>query len=135
MENFTNSTFLGGTCNGSAWREDLISKLDKKVEFFNPVVPDWTPECQAREDKAREESRYVLFVITSQMTGVFSIAEAVDCSNKRPESTLFVYLPDGFDKVQIKSLETTARMISRNGAKVFSSLEELAVFLNSAYNE
>lgn len=135
MENFTNSTFLGGTCNGSTWREDLISKLDKKVEFFNPVVPDWTPECQTREDKAREESRYVLFVITSQMTGVFSIAEAVDCSNKRPESTLFVYLPDGFDKVQIKSLETTARMISRNGAKVFSSLEELAVFLNSAYNE
>lgn len=135
MENFTNSTFLGGTCNGSTWREDLISKLDKKVEFFNPVVSDWTPECQAREDKAREESRYVLFVITSQMTGVFSIAEAVDCSNKRPESTLFVYLPDGFDKVQIKSLETTARMISRNGAKVFSSLEELAVFLNSAYNE
>lgn len=135
MENFTNSTFLGGTCNGSTWREDLISKLDKKVEFFNPVVPDWTPKCQAREDKAREESRYVLFVITSQITGVFSIAEAVDCSNKRPESTLFVYLPDGFDKVQIKSLETTARMISRNGAKVFSSLEELAVFLNSAYNE
>lgn len=135
MENFKNSTFLGGTCNESTWREELIAQLDERVEFFNPVVPDWTPECQAREDKAREESRYVLFVITSQMTGVFSIAEAVDCSNKRPESTLFAYLPDGFDKGQVKSLATTARMITRNGGKVFDSLKDIAVFLNSAYAE
>lgn len=135
MENFKNSTFLGGTCNGSTWREKLIAQLDERVEFFNPVVSDWTPECQTREDTAREGSRYVLFVITSQMTGVFSIAEAVDCSNKRPDSTLFAFLPDGFDKGQVKSLAATARMIARNGAKVFDSLEELAFFLNLAYAE
>lgn len=135
MENFKNSTFLGGTCNKSTWREELIAQLDERVEFFNPVVSDWTPENQEREDKARKESRYVLFVITSQMTGVFSIAEAVDCSNKRPESTLFAYLPDGFNKGQVKSLATTARMIVQNGGKVFESLKDIAVFLNSAYAE
>ncbi len=135
MENFKNSTFLGGTCNESTWREELIAQLDEQVELFNPVIPDWTPECQAREDKAREESRYVLFVITSQMTGVFSIAEAVDCSNKRPGNTLFSYIPDGFEKGQIRSLEATARMIARNGGKVFDSLKDIAVFLNSAYAE
>lgn len=113
----------------------VISLFNDQVEFFNPVVPDWTPECQAREDKAREESRYVLFVITSEMTGVFSIAEAVDCSNKRPESTLFAYLPDGFNKDQIKSLATTSRMIARNGGQVFESLEEIATFLNSVYTK
>lgn len=133
MENYANTTFLGGTCNESTWREELISQLSDNVEFFNPVVDDWTPECQAREDKAREEGRYVLFVITSQMTGVFSIAEAVDCSNKRPESTLFCVIPDGFDKGQAKSLKATAKMVERNGAKVFETLEEIAVFLNSAY--
>ena len=135
MENFQNVTFLEGTCNNSTWREKLIALFNDQVEFFNPVVPDWTPECQAREDKAREESRYVLFVITSEMTGVFSIAEAVDCSNKRPESTLFAYLPDGFNKDQIKSLATTSRMIARNGGQVFESLEEIATFLNSVYTK
>lgn len=69
------------------------------------------------------------------MTGVFSIAEAVDCSNKRPESTLFAYLPDGFNKDQIKSLATTSRMIARNGGQVFESLEEIATFLNSVYTK
>ena len=135
MENFKNSTFLGGTCNESTWREELIAKLDERVEFFNPVVPDWTPECQAREDKAREESRYLLFVITAEMSGVFSIAEAVDCSNKRPNKTLFAYLSNGFDKGQLMSLKATKNMIARNGGLVFDSLDEISVFLNSAYAE
>lgn len=104
MENYANVTFLGGTCNESTWRDELIALLSDKVEFFNPVVDDWTPACQAREDRAREDARYVLFVITSRMTGVFSIAESVDCSNKRPDSTLFCVIPDGFDKGQVKSL-------------------------------
>lgn len=133
MENYANTTFLGGTCNESTWREELISQLSDKVEFFNPVVDDWTPECQAREDKVREEAKYVLFVITSQMTRVFSIAEVVDCSNKRPESTLFCVIPDGFDKGQAKSLKAVSKMVERNGAKVFETVEEIANFLNSAY--
>lgn len=135
MENFKNLTFLGGTCNESHWRDELIAQLDERVEFFNPVVPDWTPECQANEDQARKEARYVLFVITSEMTGVFSIAEAVDCSNKRPDSTLFAYLKEGFNNGQLKSLAATARMIALNGAKTFNSIKEIAVFLNSAYAE
>jgi hypothetical protein len=34
--------FLGGTCNNSQWREALIPML--KIDYFNPVVKDWTPE-------------------------------------------------------------------------------------------
>ena len=36
--------FLGGTCNGSRWRNELIPLLE--CEYFNPVVEDWTPSCQ-----------------------------------------------------------------------------------------
>lgn len=133
MENYANTTFLGGTCNESTWREELIALLSNKVDFFNPVVDDWTPACQAREDKAREDAKYVLFVITSRMTGVFSIAEVVDCSNKRPDSTLFCVIPDGFNKGQAKSLQAVSNMVRRNGAKVFDSIEEIADFLNAAY--
>jgi hypothetical protein len=38
------TVFLGGTCNNSKWRDILIPKL--KVSYFNPVVENWTPECQ-----------------------------------------------------------------------------------------
>lgn len=67
------------------------------------------------------------------MTGVFSIAEVVDCSNKRPESTLFCVITDGFDKGQVKSLNAVSKMVERNGAKVFETVDEIAIFLNSAY--
>ena len=57
--------FLGGTCAESTWRDELIKLLE--IDFFNPVVPDWTPECQAEELKQRESCDYVLYVITSEM--------------------------------------------------------------------
>ena len=39
--------FLGGTCAKSTWRKELDEKLNQeRLETFNPVVPNWTPECQ-----------------------------------------------------------------------------------------
>lgn len=134
MENYANTTFLGGTCNETTWRDELIAMLNKNVEVFNTVVDDWTPECQAREEEAKKHARFVLVVITSAMTGVFFIAEAVYCSNKRPERTLFYVIPDGFDKGQMMSLRAVERMIKNNGGQIFESLEGVASFLNSAYN-
>ena len=80
--------FLGGTCNNSTWREKLIPLLD--IDYFNPVVDDWTPDCMAEEIKQREKCDFVLYVITPEMTGVYSIAEVTDDSNKRPEKTIKV---------------------------------------------
>jgi len=62
--------FLGGTCNKSDWRDKLIPLLD--IKFFNPVVEDWTPECQDEEIRQREECDFCLYVITPKMTGVYS---------------------------------------------------------------
>lgn len=78
--------FLGGTCNGSTWRDALIPKL--RIDYFNPVVEDWTPECQAEEVRQRQECDFVLYTITKEMKGVYSIAEVVDDSNKRPARTV-----------------------------------------------
>lgn len=124
--------FLGGTCNGSTWRDKLIPLL--KIDYFNPVVKDWTPECQRKEIDARKNSDYVLYVITPKMTGVYSIAEAVDDSNKRPRKTIFCYLSEDedikFETHQIKALKATANLIKENGGNVFTSLEEIANFVN-----
>lgn len=128
--------FLGGTCNNSTWREKLIPLLDKtKIDYFDPVVKDWTPECQQKELVARENSDYVLYVITPKMTGVYSIAEAVQDSNIRPEKTIFCVLveDDGeiFTVPQAKSLGATMKLIKSNGATVLYTLEEIAQFVNS----
>lgn len=133
MNNFVNTTFLGGTCSTSTWREELLQKLHSNVETFNPVVPNWTPECQAVEDQARAESRFVLFVLTKEMVGVFSVAEVVDCSNKYPERTIFCFKQDDFDGHMLKSLKATAKMVAGNGAKVCENLDEVAEYLNSQY--
>jgi hypothetical protein len=125
--------FLGGTCNNSLWRDDLIKKL--KIEYFNPVVKDWTPECQEEEIKQRNNCDYCLYVITPLMLGVYSVAEVADDSNKRPEKTIFCYLTkDGSDKSfnesQIKSLDQVGKMIKSNGGQFLKTLDEVADFLN-----
>jgi len=124
--------FLGGTCNESTWRDTLISML--KIDFFNPVVDDWTSDCMAEELWQRKICDYCLYVITPKMTGVYSIAEVVDDSNKRPTKTIFVCLKkDGssiFNDGQWKSINAVAKMVEQNGAMVFFELEKSAFYLN-----
>ena len=125
--------FLGGTCNGSKWRDKLIKLL--KIDYFNPVVEDWTPECMEEEIKQRNESDFVLYTITPKMKGVYSIAEAVDDSNKRPKKTLFCILDkdedNEFDKYELKSLIQVEKMILRNGGRSFIDLKQVANYLNN----
>lgn len=137
--------FLGGwgTCNESQWRDILIPLL--KIDYFNPVVEDWTEECMAEERRQRKECDFCLYVITPLMTGVYSIAEVIDDSNKRPNKTVFCFvntdftdaineygvLRKTFDYGQIKSLDQVGKMVERNGGKYFRSLIDVANYLNS----
>ena len=125
--------FLGGTCNESTWRETLIPMLN--IDYFNPVVDDWTPDCIEEEIRQREKCDYVLYVITPRMTGVYAIAEVIDDSNKRPAKTIFCVLKDdgenSFTESQLKSLSQVYTMVSRNGGISVESLEDVAVVLGS----
>lgn len=120
--------FLGGTCNGSFWRETLMPMLD--VEYFNPVVKDWTPECQKEEERQKEICAIHLYVITSDMVGVFSIAEVVDSAHRNPKGTILCVIGHGFDKAQLKSLQATAKLVKNVGATFVESLESVAIGLN-----
>ena len=127
--------FLGGTCNGSKWREELIPLLDpEKCTFFNPVVENWTEECQAEEIRQRENCDFCLYVLTPEMTGVYSVAEVVDDSNKRPKKTVMVVLEKygeiEFTKVQAKSMRQVVKMVHGNGGHVFGSLQDVATYFN-----
>ena len=128
--------FLGGTCNESDWRSEIIKLL--KVDYFNPVVDDWTPEHMQEEIRQREECDVCLYTITPKMTGVYSIAEVVDDSNKRPSKTIFVMLrEDGghkFTDGQWKSLAAVATMVEDNGGVMFTSLQKAANHINNLPN-
>lgn len=125
--------FLGGTCNGSAWRDDFIKYL--RINYFRPDSDHWTPEMMEDERQQRAECDFCLYVITPKMTGVYAIAEVVDDSNKRPAKTIFSYLLSDeeikFSDDQLKSLEQTGRMVKENGAKFFKTLSEVSDYLNN----
>ena len=133
--------FLGGTCCNSEWRDELIEMLE--IDYFNPVVKDWTPECQEEEIRQRETCDYVLYVITPEMKGVYSIAEVVDDSNKRPEKTILCIIeevdyPERGETFNFKwvphiskSLNAVKKLVKKNGATVCENLEDVANFLNS----
>lgn len=124
--------FLGGTCNNSKWRDELIEHL--KVEFFNPIVDNWTPEAQANEEKAKSIAKYHLYVLTPEMTGCYSIAELIEDSNKIGQRTLFCILKEysnrKFEDNQWKSLMAVADLAIKNGAKQFFNLLDIASYLN-----
>lgn len=120
--------FLGGTCSGYKWRDDLIPMLN--CDYYNPIVKNWSEEDRLREVHERETADYVLYVITSGMKGVYSIAEIIDDSNKRPEKTIVCVLYDNIDEQMSKSLSATLNLAKSNGATVLNSLEDIASFLN-----
>lgn len=132
--------FLGGTCAGWKWRDELQPLL--KCDYYNPIVKNWSEEDRVREVNERETSDYVLYGITNGIKGVYSIAEVVDDSNKRPEKTLFLNLYDNDKqfphlneyKQMAHSLKAVENLLKENSVKVFNTLEDIAEFLNLAAN-
>lgn len=124
--------FLGGTCNNTTWRDELIKNI--RCDYFNPVVEDWTPECQEIEKDEKENKCNIhLYVITSAMTGTFSIAEVVDSSLKKGKIAILHIMPQGFEGHALKSLYAVADMVRDNGgiAYVDEELIRTANLLNS----
>lgn len=133
MEKVT--VFLGGTCADSTWRDELDGMLDhERLSTFNPVVPDWTPECQAEEDMHRANDDICLYTITPEGKGFYSFVEVTDDSNKRPDRTVLCVLQEAngkkFEGHELKCVLKTMKLVAANGVTVVDSLEKLAEYLN-----
>lgn len=125
--------FLGGTCSGYKWRDKLIPLL--KCDYYNPIVKNWSESDRLREVNERKTSDFVLYTITNGIKGVYSIAEVVDDSNKRPEKTIFLNLyqekeNDRLTKQMSHSLKAVENLLSNNGVKIFNSIDDVANYLN-----
>lgn len=128
--------FLGGTCGNSTWRDELKPILTSYgIDFFDPVIKgrDRTDEDRQREIEYRRVCDFTLYVITPDIRGVYSIAEVIDDSNRRPDKTLFLYLPETEDKKyplegMTRSLDEVGEMVRRNRAYWFKSWNDLIHF-------
>lgn len=115
-----NRVFLGGTCADTTWRNELIPLLDEKhVDYFNPVVENWTPECQQiEEDEKNKKCNIHLYVITKEMMGTYSIAEIIhsahlaDMYGTHVTDCLFFVLDEGtWQKHEHKSFDAIMKLV------------------------
>lgn len=135
-KNAKTRVFLGGTCNESTWRNDMMKLLESSgIGYFNPVDDDWTEDDYKKELQERKDCDVCLYVITPKMTGVYSIAEVTDDSNKRPEKTVFIILENDdnktFNKSELKSLNAVKKMVQTNGANCFDTFESCVDWLKT----
>jgi len=116
----TNRIFLGGTCAETTWRDELMPLLnDAGIEYFNPVVEDWTPECQAiEEDEKNNKCNVHLYVITKEMMGTYSIAEIINSAwqavlyGTTVNCVVFAVLDEGtWQKHERKSFDAIMNMV------------------------
>ena len=133
--------FLGGTCAETTWRDELMPLLKARgIDYFNPVVDDWTPECQEIEEIEKNSRCNVhLYVITEEMQGVYSIAEIIHSAHlantygTSVDKVLFFILDSPtWTRSQIKSLTATMKMvdnIARDHAVtgIIKNMEDLIV--------
>lgn len=108
--------FLGGTCNGDTWRDEVVPVLEAaSVKYFNPVCPpgvDWDDKWRAHEEVEKESCNTELYVITSKMKGIFAVVEAVfSATTKINTDVILVIVKDGFDAAQLKSFDATLNLL------------------------
>jgi len=126
--------FLGGTCNNSTWRDELLPII--QIAKFNPVVEEWTDECQEIEQQEKDIFCDVhLYVITNEMTGVFSIAEVIDSVHNKSKKTILHVIPTGFTKPQLKSLQAVVNLVKLRGgiAYIDDDLMRTARVINNCF--
>lgn len=72
-----NRVFLGGSCNPTTWRKDVVipALAAHRITFFNPQVDDWSPELIDLEAAAKEAAELLFFVIDDQTRGIASLVE------------------------------------------------------------
>lgn len=128
--------FLGGTCGNTTWRDTIIPKL--KIQYFNPVVEDWTYDCIAEEYRQKNELCDIhLYVITPQLKGVFSIAELIQSSLTKGKITVLYIMNKDKDenstwsKEMKSSLSEVSNLAKSDGAIICTSLTNVVETLNN----
>ncbi|MBS7020387.1 MAG: hypothetical protein KH135_00740 [Firmicutes bacterium] len=129
---------LGGTCNNSIWRDELVKMLDlENVICLNPICKDWVWNEKKRNEKSTRLKMcdYFVYVITPETYGFASIATLVDLSNKCSEKViaciLYEYKNMKFEGHMLESIKSVSDIIKDNGVILLNDLNEIASFINN----
>lgn len=145
---------LFGTCGNSQWRVPFEERYTQEgITFYNPVVPDWTPDCAIEEAEHLANDAIILFPITGETTGMgslsevgFSILNAIKLDDRRDfvvfiEPDLDPELKDSIppreakDSVRARALVIQhLRKLQLSNVYVVSSLEEMLEVSVSLYS-
>jgi len=133
-----------GTCGGSTWREPMIEKFKEQgIDYFNPQVSNWTPDCAIAEADHLAEDAIILFPVTGETTGVgslsevgFSILNAIRLDNQR--DFVIMIEPDLTDALKETIPPAQAKESIRARALVNKHLEKLRLsnlYIVSSFDE
>ena len=129
--------FLGGTTNGSKWRDEflqIMKETDPKIKAFNPVVPNWTQECIDLENFVKNHATYHVYVLTPRLVGYYSIAEMVESVHMKDKKVFFYIQEDDIDDAgntinwslgPRNSLTVIANLLKSHGASEADNLKDL----------
>ena len=131
--------FLGGTCRGHDWRQQIIPKLH--CDYFNPLVENWTEENRQIEEREKTLCDYHLYVVNGFMSGVYTIAEIVNDAHTMDRNKLVVvFYYDSFftakkkrciNKKLVSSLIATEKLLNSLGVKVYHYVGDAIAYINS----
>ncbi len=133
--------FLGGTCNGSTWRERLIPQI-KGWTVFNPIVENWTEADRANEERAKKEADVLLYVLTAKQAGFYSLVEAtVSALHNTNSHVILVFMEDDdgarYSEADWKSIMASVKLLSENvddaNVKVCDNLDTAIAYINGIY--
>lgn len=103
----------------------------------------WTSREQELEDKLKNTSKYEVYVVTPEMRGFHTIAEAVDAAHRRKNRCIFLALKaiqgPGINLVmtaeQMRACDAVEELVSAIGGRVFRQPTDVINFLlNEANN-
>jgi len=136
--------FLGGTVGSNNWREAFTKLLlDSGVPneaIFNPVVENWTPECQAVEDRVKREAAFNLFFIgnpknANSEISAYSLVEAVMGLYDEAARTIVVFDLSDFSEHVSKAMRKIESDLRHRfpSRMIYSSLQEAAQTIAKHY--
>ena len=109
------TVFIRGVCTHThSWAEEVVEYLSsRKIEFCNGIY-NGNSEPINMEDI--EKANVHLYVITSAITDMSLISEALDSADNKDIKTIVQIIPDGFSGAQIKVLSNIGVELTNKGA-------------------
>lgn len=122
--------FLGGTVKNTSWREKLISKLHKNIDFFDPTVEIWDNEAIEKEKIEKEICDILLFYICDN--SIFSLYELIVYSLDPRKNVIFCFQLEEKNEHETKTLNLISNELKSKGSIVFDDLDKIADYINNS---